>query len=421
MQRAPRALRPRPAAVTATVAPVRPPSARPVVVPPQAAPLGRLVKFHAPEVVFGFGSLAEAGYAAARLGARRPLVVTDPGLIEAGWPDALLRLLREARLKPVVWSALTPNPKDHEIATGYEFYLEHDADVIIAIGGGSCIDAAKGIAILSSNGGNLLDYAGVDKVTKPIPPLLMIPTTSGTGADVSQFCIVTDTTRSVKVTIMGRALVPDLSIIDPRLLATMPAWLAAATGLDALTHGIEAFVSLAHNPLADIHALHAVGLVTTHLHSTIERPTDAVAREGMAQASLNAGLAFTNAILGATHAMSHQVGGLLDAPHGVVNGVLLPHVIRYNARATPERFIHLARAAGLHVDGMPGVEAAELLAQHVRTLADDVGVPRGLRELGVDESCIARLVSTTLDDACLTTNPRLATSEDLVTLFRTAL
>jgi alcohol dehydrogenase class IV len=372
----------------------------------------RLVKFHAPEIVFGPGSLAEAGYAAARLGARRPLVVTDPGLIDAGWVDELLRLLHEAGLRPVVWNDVTPNPKDHEVAKGYEVYRESGADVLIALGGGSCIDAAKGIAILSSNGGDILDYAGVDQVSKPIPPLLMIPSTSGTGADVSQFCIITDTARSVKVTIMGRALVPDLS---------MPEWLAAATGLDALTHGIESFVSLAHNPLADIHALHAVGLVTRHLYRTIDVPTDTVAREGMAQASLNAGLAFTNAILGATHAMSHQVGGLLDAPHGVVNGVLLPHVIRYNARATPDRFIDLARAAGLSVDGMPGVEAAELLAVHVRTLADDVGVPRGLRELGVDESSLDRLATNTLDDACLTTNPREANAADIVTLFKAAL
>ena len=206
---------------------------------------------------------------------------------------------------------------------------------------------------------------------------------------------------------MGRALVPDISITDPRLLMTMPEWLNAATGLDALTHGIESFVSLAHNPLADIHALNAVGLVCGNLRTTTFGPDEA-ARSKMAQASLNAGLAFTNAILGATHAMSHQVGGLLDAPHGVVNGVLLPHVIRYNARETPERFVDLARAAGLPVEGDARDEAAEMLAVHVRRLADDVGVPRGLRELGVNEGEIPRLALTTLDDACLTTNPRPA-------------
>ena len=157
-----------------------------------------------------------------------------------------------------MWSGLTPNPKDFEIAAGFEVYQEGECDVIIALGGGSVIDAAKGVAVLAANGGNILDYEGVDQATKPIPPLVMVPTTSGTGADVSQFCIVTDTTRGTKITIIGRALVPDVTVIDPRLLTTMPEWLNAATGLDALTHGIEAFVSLAHNPLTDHHALRAV-------------------------------------------------------------------------------------------------------------------------------------------------------------------
>jgi alcohol dehydrogenase class IV len=391
--------------------------------PPDAPPLppAPLLKFHAPEVVFGLGSLGEAGFAAARLGARRPLVVTDPGIIEAGWCEELVGHLRAARLEPVVWSAVTPNPKDHEVHAAYERYVEQGCDVIVALGGGSCIDAAKGVAILSGNGGSILDYAGVDRVGRPIPPLLMIPSTSGTGADVSQFCIVSDTSRSVKITIMGRALVPDISITDPRLLMTMPEWLNAATGLDALTHGIEAFVSLAHNPLADMHALHAVGLVCANLRTTMTSPREENARSKMAQASLNAGLAFTNAILGATHAMSHQVGGLLDAPHGLVNGVLLPHVIRYNAAESPERFVDLARSAGLPVDGLPASEAAELLAVHVRELADDVGVPQGLRELGVDESAIPLLALTTLDDACLSTNPRSASSDDVEQLFRAAL
>ncbi|KQY55437.1 MULTISPECIES: iron-containing alcohol dehydrogenase [unclassified Nocardioides] len=380
-----------------------------------------LAKFHAPEVVLGTGSLAEAGFAAGRLGARRPLVVTDPGIIEAGWVDELLGHLRESGLEPVVFSSVTPNPRDHEIRAAYAHYAEWDCDVIIGIGGGSVADAAKGVAILSGNGGDILDYAGVDLITHPIPPLLIIPTTSGTGADVSQFCIVTDTERSVKVTILGRALVPDISITDPRLLVTMPEDLNAATGLDALTHGIEAFVSLAHNPLADTHAISAVGLVCRNLRTTMTTPREAEARRKMAQASLQAGLAFSNAILGATHAMSHQVGGLLDAPHGVVNGVLLPHVVRYNARATPERFVELAAAAGLSVQGMPGEEAAEMLADHIRLLADDIGVPRGLRELGVTEEDIPRLARTTLDDACLTTNPRLASEQEIAELFRNAL
>jgi 1,3-propanediol dehydrogenase len=387
----------------------------------RAAEPARIVKFHAPEIVFGPGSLAEAGHSALRLGARRPFVVTDPGIIEAGWVAELTGHLTAVGLDPDVYSGITPNPKDHEITAAYERYREWDGDVIIAIGGGSVIDAAKGVAILTGNGGDILDYAGVDRVENPIPPLMMIPSTSGTGADVSQFCIVTDTARLTKITIIGRALVPDISVTDPRLLTTMPDWLNAATGLDALTHGIEAYVSRAHNPLTDIHALTAVRLVAANLETTLEAPRDRDARCSMAQASLEAGLAFTNAILGATHAMSHQVGGLLDAPHGVVNGVLLPHVIRYNAAQDAERFVPIAAALGVPVDGVPAAEAAEMLAVAVRGLGDRVGVPAGLRELGVRDSDLHRLAHTTLEDACLATNPRDADQHAVEQLFKAAL
>jgi 1,3-propanediol dehydrogenase len=388
---------------------------------PDVPPTPALVKFQAPEVVFGWGSLAEAGFAARRLGGLRAFVVTDPGIIEAGWVAELEKHLRDAGVVPVVWSGVTPNPKDHEIEAGFVAYREADCDVLVAIGGGSVIDAAKGVAILSGNGGAILDYEGVDMVTSAIPPLVMIPSTSGTGADVSQFCIVTDTARLTKITIIGRTLVPDISVTDPRLLTTMPEWLNAATGLDALTHGVESFVSRAHNPLADGHALNAVRLVSGSLARTMTEPLDLEARGCMAQASLEAGLAFSNAILGATHAMSHQVGGLLDLPHGVVNGVLLPHVIRFNANSAPERFVPLARAVGLDVDRVPALEAAHLLADHVRALGDEVGVPRGLRELGVTEDDVDRMSGTAMRDACMSTNPRDVDADCVETLFRAAL
>src|SRR5690348_14834055 len=165
----------------------------------------RLSKFHAPEIVFGPHALAEAAHAAVRLGARRPFVVTDPGLMSAGWPGELLGELREAGLRPRVWQDLTPNPKDHEVEDGHRDYVESGCDVVLGIGGGSVIDAAKGVALLAANGGRILDYEGIDRISHPIPPLIMMPSTSGTGADVSQFCIVTDTVRHTKITIMGRA------------------------------------------------------------------------------------------------------------------------------------------------------------------------------------------------------------------------
>lgn len=384
-------------------------------------PAPALAKFHAPEIVFGHGSLSEAGFAAARLGASRPFVVTDEGIAQAGWTRELLTHLTGAGLRPHVWSGVTPNPKDHEIADGYDEYVARGCDVIVAIGGGSVMDAAKGVAIIAGNGGRILDYEGVDQMTQPIPPMLMIPTTSGTGADVSQFCIVTDTKRRVKATIVGRALVPDISVTDPRLLTTMPEDLNAATGLDALTHGIEAYVSLAHNPLADTHALEAVRLVTANLATTMSDPDNFGARRNMAQASLQAGMAFSNAILGATHAMSHQVGGLLDLPHGVINGILLAPVIRYNALATPDRYRALALAAGLDVAGAPDGELADAFADFVRSLADRVGVPRGLADVGVSEDDIPALARSTLQDACLSTNPRPADAVDIELIFKAAL
>lgn len=388
---------------------------------PEAMRPPALVKFHAPEIVFGAGSVAEAGFAAVRLGARRPFVVTDEGVAVAGWSHEVVDHLERAGLRPEVWSDVTPNPKEHEIAAGFEKYLASGADVIIGVGGGSVMDAAKGIAILAGNGGHILDFEGVDQITRPIPPMLMIPSTSGTGADVSQFCIVSDTTRLVKITIMGRALVPDISITDPRLLTTMPEDLNAATGLDALTHGIEAFVSLAHNPLADTHALNAVRLVGDNLTRTMREPEDLGARRNMAQASLEAGMAFSNAILGATHAMSHQVGGLLDAPHGVVNGVLLSHVIRFNAETSPDRFRVLAAALDLAEAQAPAEEMAESIAGYIRRLADDVGVPPGLADIGVTEDDIPTLARSTLNDACLSTNPRHAEVADVERIFRAAM
>ena len=379
------------------------------------------VKFYIPEIIFGDGAMTEAGYAAGRLGARRVFVVTDPGLIEAGWVAELAGYLHDSGIPFVVWHGVTPNPKDYEVAAGYEAYAESGCDVIIGLGGGSVIDAAKAIAVLATNGGSILDYEGVDRVKAAIPPLIMIPSTAGTGADVSQFCVITDTSRRLKATLIGRALVPDLSITDPRLLSTMPHALRAATGLDALTHGIEAFVSRAASVLTDTHALEAVALVSGNLLRTIELPRDPTHRAAMARASLGAGVAFTNAILGATHAMSHQVGGALDLPHGVVNGVLLPHVIRFNAVLNAGRLRPVALALGLEVVGKPDDVVAEETADAVRSLTEAVGVPRTLSELGVTAQDIPRLAANTLLDACLTTNPRDATVEDISAVFHAAL
>ena len=381
-----------------------------------------MTKYLVPEIVFGAGALDEIGHAARRLGAVRPLLVTDAGVLAAGWSAQAQEHLRAAGLQASVWSGITPNPKDHEVVAGAQAYSESGCDVLVAVGGGSVIDAAKAIAVLASNGGDIFDYEGIDQIPRPIPPLVAVPTTAGTGADVSQFAVITDTGRGLKATLIGKTLVPDISLTDPCLLVTMPDWLAATTGLDALTHGVEAYVSRAASFLTDEHALSAVALVGEHLAHSVHNPLDTGARLGMARASLSAGLAFTNAILGAAHAISHQVGGLLDLPHGMVNAVLLPHVVRFNAEVAPARFRALAGALGVpDAPRLADDEVGDALAGAIAGLATSIGAPRRLRDIGVLPSHLGQLSRQTLCDACLTTNPRDVSEADVMSILLAAL
>ncbi len=376
-------------------------------------PRGKLEKFLIPETIFGVGSLAEVGDAVRRAGGSRALVVTDQGVLAAGWVDRALPHLAAAGLSWRIWSGLTPNPKDHEIEAGFADYQDSGCDVLVAIGGGSPIDAAKAIAVLSGNGGGILDYEGIDAVAKPIPPMVMVPSTGGSGADVSQFCVITDTRRMLKATIAGRALVPDISVTDPILLTTMPPELSAHTALDALSHGIEAYVSKAASFLSDGHALAAIGGVLEHLLATIDDPGDLRAREGIARASLQAGIAFTNALLGATHAIAHQIGGYLDLPHGLLNAILLPHVMRFNAATHPERFVGVAHAMGVETGRLTAGEAAEAAIATVQRLREKVGIPAGLGKVGVRREDLGRFAENALNDAYITTNPRTVSREDV--------
>ena len=381
-----------------------------------------VAKYLVPEIVFGAGVLDEVGHAARRLGAIRPLLVTDAGVMAAGWGEQAQQHLREAGLSTTTWSGVTPNPKDHEVVQGARMYAESGCDVVVAVGGGSAIDAAKAIAVLVSNGGSVFDYEGIDKIPRPIPPLVAAPTTAGTGADVSQFAVITDTARGLKATLIGKTLVPDISLTDPCLLVTMPDWLAATTGLDALTHGVEAYVSRAASFLTDEHALSAVALVGTHLARSVHDPEDRAARLGMARASLSAGLAFTNAILGAAHAISHQIGGALDLPHGMLNAVLLPHVVRFNAVAAPGRFRRLAEALGVSgAAQLADDEVGDALALQIAELAGAIGAPRRLADIGVRTGHLPAFARQTLADACLTTNPRAVSEADVTAILLAAL
>jgi alcohol dehydrogenase len=389
-----------------------PPATR-VRSPADPARRPRVTKFLIPEVIFGRGTLSEVGGAVRRVGGARPMLVSDPGVLAAGWVDRAVPHLTDARVDWQLWHELTPNPKDVEIRLAFERYREAGCDAVLAIGGGSCIDVAKAVAILSGNGGEILDYEGIDRATAPIPPMVMVPTTCGSGADVSQFCVVTDTTRRLKATIGGRALVPEISVTDPEVLTTMSSELTAHTGMDALSHAIESAVSEACDFLSRGHALSAIRLTVTNLPRAADDPRDVDAREAMARASLEAGLAFTNALLGATHAIAHQIGGALDLPHGLLNAILLPHVMRFNAETHADRYVEVARALGEPVDGLDAQAAAERAIERVERLGSELGIPAGLGELGVDPADFGRFAANALSDAYIATNPRPVSEDDV--------
>jgi 1,3-propanediol dehydrogenase len=269
------------------------------------------------------------------------------------------------------------------------------------------------VAVLSGNGGRILDYERIDRATRPIPPMVMVPTTGGSGADVSQFCVVTDTARGLKATIGGRALVPEISVTDPMLLTTMPAELTAHTGLDALSHAIESCVSEACDFLSKGHAVAAIDGLSRNLLKAVENPLDLDAREAIARASLQAGLAFTNALLGATHAIAHQIGGALDLPHGLLNAILMPHVMRFNAQTHAARYLDVARALGVDVADLTSEAAAEAAIERVEGLARALEIPSGLRALGVNTADFDRFAVNALRDAYITTNPRPVTVDDV--------
>lgn len=378
-------------------------------------------KFVAPEFVFGQGALDLAGHQAAGLGVRRALLVADPDLLAFGWPQQVERSLSDAGIESRLFTGLSSNPRDHEVMAGVEAFAGCGCDALVAVGGGSAMDCAKGIGIVWANGRHILEFEGVDNVDRPGPPLLCVPTTAGTGAEVSQFAIVTDTARKVKIAIASKTLIPDAALIDPVATVTMPATLTAHTGLDALTHAMEAYVSNAHGPMTDLLALEAARLIRANLPRAMEAPADIEARGGMLLASLYAGMAFSNAILGAVHAMAHSLGGLLDLPHGLCNAILMDHVAAYNYEAAPERYQTIGRVLGACFDDSAAPsEKKEAVLGAIRDFKKAAGVTMGLADIGVMPETLRELAEKALDDPCMLTNPRQPTATEIEAVYENA-
>ncbi len=380
-----------------------------------------LRKFVAPECIIGVGALNLVAKYARKYGGKKILVVTDPGVINAGWTDKIVTALDAIGISSVIYSDVSPNPRAEQVMAGAEFYHSNNCDVIVGIGGGSPMDCAKGIGIVSSNKRHILEFEGVDCVGIPGPPLICIPTTAGTAADVSPYAIITNTQQRVKMAILSRAAVPDIALIDPLTTITMDPYLTACTGLDALVHAIEAFVSVAHSHIMDMHALEAIRLVSGNLTQVIANPSDHELRRQLMLGSLCAGLAFSNANLGAVHAMAHSLGGYLDLPHGECNAILLEHVMSYNFVETPDRFVRIGQAMGLELKGKTLKEQKNAILDEVRRFKVATGISATLRDKGTKTADIPELSRKAMNDLCLATNPRRPNQRDIEVLFEEAL
>lgn len=371
--------------------------------------------------LFGEGSVNDVGNHIKTLGGKKVLIVTDAMLAKFGMAERVKIIITKAGLEAVIFDGAQPNPTDINVEAAFAMWKENACDSIVSLGGGSSHDCAKGLGLVASNGGSIRDYEGLDRSTKDLPPFVAVNTTAGTGSEMTRFCIITNTSRKVKMAIVDWRVTPKVSINDPELMVGMPPSLTAATGMDALTHAIEAYVSTAANPLTDSAALMAMKLVVKYLPKAVANGTDMQAREQMAYAQFLAGMAFNNASLGYVHAMAHQLGGFYNLPHGVCNAILLPIVAKFNILASAERFQDISVAMGENVTGLSVNDAAQVAIDAIKKLSKSVGIPLGLAELGVQEKDFEIMATNAKADACQLTNPRLATLKEIIELYRQAL
>ncbi|WP_137221961.1 L-threonine dehydrogenase [Shewanella sp. MEBiC00475] len=379
-------------------------------------------KFFIPSVnILGQGSVDEAIKDINAFGFSKALIVTDKPLVKIGLVKKVADKLNANGIEVVIFDGVQPNPTTGNVAAGLELLKINQCDVIISLGGGSPHDCAKGIALVATNGGNIKDYEGVDVSTKPQMPLVAINTTAGTASEMTRFCIITDEARHIKMAIVDKNTTPILSVNDPELMLEKPASLTAATGMDALTHAIEAYVSIAANPITDACAIKAIELIQTNLVNAVKQGDNIQAREQMAYAQFLAGMAFNNASLGYVHAMAHQLGGFYDLPHGVCNALLLPHVQTYNAQVVPARLADVAKAMGVDTTAMSDQQGANAAIEAIKQLSKAVNIPENLTLLGVKAEDIPTLADNALKDACGFTNPKQATHQEICQIFTNAL
>ncbi|MDP9475757.1 MAG: iron-containing alcohol dehydrogenase [Actinomycetota bacterium] len=366
---------------------------------------------HGPGAISGLGDLAKG------LGIRRPFLVTDRGVAAAGIADEALKHLEGA----VFFDGVYPNPDVELVGRASALYREEGCDGLVALGGGSSIDTAKGIGVEVVHGGSIAEYEyGQTPMTRRIPPLVAVPTTAGTGSEVTLWAVIADHERKIKFNVGGTPLIgAHVALVDPSLMTGLPPAITAATGMDALSHGLECYTCDYHQPFNDAVALAAIELVARWLRVALEDGTDLEARTHMAHAATLGGLAYGTESAGAAHAMSQSAGGVHDCPHGALTARVLGPVCEYNAPAAPERYARVAQALGADVFGLPPMEAAAAGIEELYRLTEDVGIPT-MQDLGFSEDEIPLLARIAYEDPQTVGNPREVTAADYEEIYKNA-
>lgn len=380
--------------------------------------------FRVPPVLVAGKSASElAGEEVRKLGKNRVFLVTDEALVRLGVVEGAKKSLEKANLPYEIFDRVKTEPTDEYVATGLKLCQESRCDVVVAVGGGSPIDTAKAIAIMAKNPGTIGDYMGIGKVPNPGLPLVATPTTAGTGSEVTQFTVITDTKKDVKMLIGSPFIVPSVALVDPLLTRSMPPSLTAATGIDALTHAIEAYVSVKAQPMSDAMALGAIELLATNLRKAWADGKDIEARSKVMMGALMAGIAFSNSSVALVHGMSRPIGAYFHVAHGISNAALLGNVMEFSLEGNPSRYARIASCLGEDVSGLLDLEAAEKGALVVKKLITDLNIPR-LRDLGIDKESLTELAPRMAKDAIASgspgNNPRQPTEEEIIELYNLA-
>lgn len=372
------------------------------------------------DIIVGPGSISKLGETALKLGGRHALIISGPHLFKMGLVDKCRKALEAVDIAVDVFTETEGNPSVETVEKATKIFKESESDFIVAFGGGSPMDVAKAVGVVAKYGGSIVDYEGGGKVPGPIVPQIAIPTTAGTGSEVTAFSVITDHSRNYKLTVFSYELIPKFAILDPELITTAPVSVAAACGMDAFIHACEAYISTAASPFSEMMSEKAMELIGGSIRAYVANRTDVEAAENMLVGSLFAGIAFSWARLGNVHAMSHPVSAYFDVPHGVANAILLPTILEYNMLADKGKYLkiynYISRMKADTKEFVP-----DMLVDEIRTLNADLGIPDCLAKVGVKEEMIEAMAEDAMKSGNILVNPRSSSVNDIISLYHKAL